>query len=161
MSNSLSVRPPRRCWGWGNATDELSPAERTLIGGTMAQLGAGGATQPAPPRESEFALPAPRITPPDTLAACFPVTPIDRLCHSYRKSFADAVRIWMRHVPNPPDWVAFPPDEQAVTDILDWAGRQNVTVVPLGGGTGVCGVLSGGPARSDRSSAGSRCAVRP
>ena len=69
----------------------------------------------------------------------FPTLPHDRLSHAYGKSFADSVRMWNRDVPNPPDWVAFPRDEQAVADILDWAGREDVAVVPYGGGSSVCG----------------------
>src|SRR5208337_4810480 len=34
---------------------------------------------------------------------------------------------------------AFPDDEQAVIDILDWATQSNVAVIPFGGGTSVCG----------------------
>jgi alkyldihydroxyacetonephosphate synthase len=47
--------------------------------------------------------------------------------------------MWLRSVPNPPDAVAYPDDEQAIVDILDWAARSNVAVIPFGGGTSVCG----------------------
>ena len=65
--------------------------------------------------------------------------PLDRLNHSYGKSYADLARMWLRDVPEPPDWVAFPDDEQAIVDMLDWAARCNVAVVPYGGGSSVCG----------------------
>ena len=53
--------------------------------------------------------------------------------------------MWLRRLPNPPDWVAFPDDEQAVVDILDWAARNKVAVIPFGGGTSVCGGVEPAP----------------
>jgi len=69
----------------------------------------------------------------------FSQSPRDRLNHAYGKGYADCARMWLRSVPNPPDWVAYPDDEQAVSDILDWAAGNNVAVIPFGGGTSVCG----------------------
>jgi alkyldihydroxyacetonephosphate synthase len=134
-----SAGPLRRFWGWGLESDELLPAEVSIVQGMMARLGIAGRALPAPPAASDFTLPAPRIAAPSSLVASFSDTPHDRLSHTYGKSFADTVRMWNRDVPNPPDWVAFPPDEQAVSDILDWACRENVAVVPYGGGSSVCG----------------------
>jgi alkyldihydroxyacetonephosphate synthase len=139
MQESKSLRPRRRFWGWGLESDELRPAEVAVVKGMMARFGAPQTALPPPPRESEFALPAPRMRPPASLAHAFSSTPHDRLSHSYGKSFADSVRMWNRDVRTPPDWVAFPENEQAVTDVLDWASRENVAVVPYGGGSSVCG----------------------
>jgi alkyldihydroxyacetonephosphate synthase len=91
------------------------------------------------PTVGEFTLPAPRISPPSTLAAQFSAAPLDRLNHSAGKSYADCARMWLREPPTPPDWVAFPDDEQAVIDILDWAQANNVAVIPYGGGSSVSG----------------------
>jgi len=139
MSDSKSVRPRRRFWGWGLDSDALSAAEVAVVKALMSRLGAASAETRAPPQESDFALAAPRVRPPTSLADSFSATPHDRLNHSYGKSYGDSVRMWARELPNPPDWVAFPADEQAVTDILDWAHRANVAVVPYGGGSSVCG----------------------
>jgi alkyldihydroxyacetonephosphate synthase len=139
MSETKSLRPRRRFWGWGNETDELLPTEIAIIKGMMARLGVAATELPPPPRETEFALARPRVDPPRSLADSFSGTPHDRLTHSYGKSFADSVRMWNRDVVNPPDWVAFPENEQAIADILDWAGRDNVAVVPYSGGSSVCG----------------------
>jgi len=136
---SKSARPLRRFWGWGLESDELLPTEIAIIQAMMARLGIGSRALPAPPAASDFALAAPRISPPSSLEAGFSSTPHDRLSHAYGKSFADVVRMWNRDLPNPPDWVAFPPDERAIVDILDWASRENVAVVPYGGGSSVCG----------------------
>ncbi len=66
-------------------------------------------------------------------------TPLDRLNHSAGKSYADCARMWLRQPPRPPDWVAYPGDERAVIDVLDWAQTSNVAVIPYGGGSSVCG----------------------
>ena len=135
---SLSRRPARRFWGWGAADAALDAKEQATIQQMVSLLGGRYAEVP-PPTAAEFTLPAPRVAVPATLAAMFSQTPIDRLNHSYGKSYADCARMWLRSVPRPPDWVAFPDDEQAVVDILDWATRNNVAVIPFGGGSSVCG----------------------
>ena len=139
MDDSLSKRPQLRFWGWGYADEDLSDQENQLIAGLMRRLGGDAGASAPPPRAGEFELRKPRVEPPGTLQSCFSCTPYDRLVHSYGKSFADSVRMWSRQVPNPPDWVAFPEDEQGVQDVLDWASRENVAVVPFGGGTSVVG----------------------
>jgi alkyldihydroxyacetonephosphate synthase len=88
-------------------------------------------------------LPAPRVSPPAALAAQFSATPLDRLNHAGGKSYADCARMWLRRPPPLPDWVAYPEDEQAVIDILDWAQTRNVAVIPYGGGSSVCGGVEG------------------
>jgi alkyldihydroxyacetonephosphate synthase len=95
-------------------------------------------------------------TPPAALAAMFSSQPLDRLNHAMGKSYADLARMWLRQVPQPPDWVAYPDDEQAVIDILDWASRHNVAVIPYGGGSSVCGGVEGGVG----SSYAGRCVAR-
>ncbi len=139
MSHTKSIRPRRRFWGWGLESDELAPMEVAIVKGLMVRLGLPSAGLPDAPVEADFDLPRPRVSPPASLADDFSSATHDRLTHSYGKSFADSVRMWNRDVPHPPDWVAFPRDEQAVTDVLDWASGANVAVIPYGGGSSVCG----------------------
>lgn len=138
-SDSLSNRPRLRFWGWGQVDQELSAEEQQIVGSIARNLGVTSPGQASPPRPEEFELPAPRLRPPASLEAVFSCSVYDRLVHSYGKSYADCLRMWQRAVPHPPDWVAFPEDEQGVVDILDWASRGNVAVIPFGGGTSVCG----------------------
>lgn len=138
MSDTLSKGPRRRFWGWGNAADELSATEHQQVKGMLAMLGIAATPLP-PPSLADFILPSPRLTPSAALRPIFSSSPHDRLTHSYGKSTADCLRMWQRKVPNPPDWVAFPADEQGVVDVLDWASRNNIAVIPFGGGTSVCG----------------------
>ena len=135
---TLSRRPARRFWGWGAADAVLDDGEQAIVKFMVERLGGSYAT-PTPPEVGEFDLRAPRFAPPRALASMFSKAPIDRLNHAYGKSYADCARMWLRRLPNPPDWVAFPDDEQAVVDILDWAARSKVAVIPFGGGTSVCG----------------------
>ena len=135
---TLSRRPLRRFWGWGLESDVLADRERALVKAMLTHVDARFEERPAP-QAAEFALPAPRVEPPAALAALFSASPVDRLNHSAGKSYADCARMWLRRAPSPPDWVAYPDDERAIVDILDWAQSKNVAVVPYGGGSSVCG----------------------
>ena len=136
MSDSLSRRAPRRFWGWGRSDAELRPQELSNLKFMVEQLG-GQYTTPKVPSIEDFALRAPRTSPAPSLAAMFSSTPLDRLNHSYGKSYADLARMWLRDVPNPPDYVVYPDDEKAVIDILDWASHNRVAVTTYGGGSSV------------------------
>jgi alkyldihydroxyacetonephosphate synthase len=135
---TMSRRPRRRFWGWGNADAALDAREQAIVQAMLARLDARFEMRPAP-QVGEFALPAPRIAPPPALSARMSATPLDRLNHSAGKSYADCARMWLRQPPRPPDWVAYPDDERAIIDVLDWAQASNVAVIPYGGGSSVCG----------------------
>jgi alkyldihydroxyacetonephosphate synthase len=135
---TLSRRPLRRFWGWGQADAALDARELATVQAMIGRLGVKFQERKAP-EVGDFMLPTPRVAPPPSLAGCFSDTPLDRLNHSGGKSFADVARMWLRLPPAMPDWVAFPDDEQAVIDVLDWAQANNVAVVPYGGGSSVCG----------------------
>ena len=137
---TLSKHRPRKFWGWGYDDDQLTSAEHMAVAARARQVaGRDGLTPGAPPKTSHFDLRRPRIEPPAALASSFSTTPHDRLSHAYGRSFPDILRMWMRDVPNPPDLVAFPENEEHIATILDWAGRNNVAVIPFGGGSSVVG----------------------
>jgi alkyldihydroxyacetonephosphate synthase len=135
---TLSRRRRLRFFGWGYADEALTPDEASRVRGAAKRYGISAAEIPEP-REDEFDLRAPRIAAPASLAAMVSTTPYDRLVHSLGKSFADIVRMLQRDVRHPPDLVAFPKSEGDVSDILDWASRANVAVIPFGGGSSVAG----------------------
>ena len=135
---TLSRRPLRRFWGWGQADARLDARELATVKAMVEHLDVPFAERPVP-QVAEFALAPPRIAPPASLAAYFSSAPLDRLNHSGGKSYADLARMWLREPPAVPDWVAFPDDEQAIVDLLDWAQANNIAVVPYGGGSSVCG----------------------
>ena len=111
---------------------------KATVRAMVTQAGAQFVDQPVP-QPGEFVLAQPRVAPPDALAAQFSAAPLDRLNHSSGKSYADCARMWMREPSSSPDWVAYPEDEQAITDVLDWAQARRVAVIPYGGGSSVCG----------------------
>ena len=135
---TLSRRPLRRFWGWGLADAQLSAAEYERLKQMAGHLG-GALIDAREPSLGDFSLRAPRVKPPQALAAMCSTSTYDRLNHSLGKSYADCARMWLRQVPDIVDLVAFPDDEQAVVDWLDWANSANVAVIPYGGGSSVCG----------------------
>jgi alkyldihydroxyacetonephosphate synthase len=84
-------------------------------------------------------LPAPRISPPDSLAQLFTADKAERAGHSYGKAYRDIVRAFRGRYDNPPDLVAHPRDEAEVEAVLDWCSDKHVAVIPYGGGTSVVG----------------------
>ena len=138
MTNTLAHRKELCFWGWGYEDESLSPAEMEHIGRLATMLGVGKEPEPAP-ELGDFDLPAPRMDVPESLSALLSATPYDRITHGYGKSFADLVRMQMREMPNPPDWVAFPRNEDDILAIMDFAASSGAALIPFGGGTSVCG----------------------
>lgn len=152
--DTLSNRKQLRFWGWGYADEELSATESAMID-AMVKQGINPDGQLAPePKLEDFDLPSPRISIPPYLQKICSSSDYDRLVHAYGKSFADTARMLMRHVPSPPDIVAFPETEDDISAIFDFASDNNVAVIPFGGGTSVCG---GTEAEVGNSYAGTIC----
>ena len=138
MPDTLAHRRELCFWGWGYADEALSPEEETLVAQLAAGLGAEH--QPGPvPRLDDFELRAPRIHAPENLASILSDSPYDRITHGFGKSFADLVRLQMREMPNPPDWVAFPRSESDIEALMEFAASSGAALIPFGGGTSVCG----------------------
>ncbi len=136
---SMSERPPLRFWGWGYESEHLSEEENTLIDAMVKMLIPEGGVEIAPPKIEEFDLTAPRLSVPEQFQAYVSTTPYDRLLHSYGKSYADMLRMFLRDVQHAPDWVAFPKSENDISAIIKYAEVHNMAVIPFGGGTSVCG----------------------
>jgi alkyldihydroxyacetonephosphate synthase len=138
-SATLSRRRKLRFYGWGYADEALSAEEETRVRESVKRFGTQAPAEISAPLESEFDLRTPRVQVPAALKTMVSVSPYDRLVHSYGKSFADIVRMFMRDVRHPPDLVAFPKSERDVVAILDWASGANVAAIPFGGGSSVAG----------------------
>jgi alkyldihydroxyacetonephosphate synthase len=132
----LSNKPERRFWGWGYVRDVIAEGELRKVQTLLAWLGGAGPELPEP-RVENFRLPPPRVAAPSPLAPILSSSVYDRLTHCCGKGFADGARLWMHQVDNAPDWVAFPSNEDEIVDLLDWASRSRVAVIPFGGGTSV------------------------
>src|SRR5262245_22220727 len=130
----------RKFFGWGTEDQVVSEEETIFLARVFSQR--FGANLPAPravPRESDFALRAPRLAPPPSLARLCMSDPYERLLHTYGKSYPDYVRLYRRIAPHPPDAVAYPESESDIGALLDWAAREKAAVVPFGGGSSVVG----------------------
>ncbi len=136
---TLGKHTHRKFWGWGNTDFALNKTENTLVGSSIKLLSPEVGTPVSIPKTDEYTLPKPRVSPPEKLKPLLSCTPYDRLLHAYGQSCADIIRMLMRDVPNPPDYVAFPKTKQDVVSLLEWMERDNIAAIPFGGGTSVCG----------------------
>jgi alkyldihydroxyacetonephosphate synthase len=85
-------------------------------------------------RPEEVELPAPRLETPG-----FSTGRLDRIQHSYGRSYPDTVRAFRGVFEHVPDAVAFARSERDVEEVLEWAAAHNAAVIPYGGGTSVVG----------------------
>ncbi|MEV6429042.1 FAD-binding oxidoreductase [Nocardia sp. NPDC051463] len=130
----------RSWWGWGNVEDAVVGAEREALTKRVAAILPGAdLTAHEPPSVESLELPEPRVTLPDSLAGLASTDQADRAAHAHGQAFRDVVRTLMGDVQNPPDVVVRPRNEADIVDVLDWASRTDVAVIPFGGGTSVVG----------------------
>ncbi len=126
-------------WGWGFEGENATPQEREGVLRMAAQRFGAEIVDTSPPREAEIELPGARVSPPASLEKFCTSARLDRLIHTYGKSFVDSVKAFERKFDHAPDVVAYPANEQDIVDLLDWAARSNVAVIPFGGGSSVVG----------------------
>jgi alkyldihydroxyacetonephosphate synthase len=136
---TMSERQALRFWGWGYNSEQLAEEEVALLDTMVNALIPDGGVQVSPPKIEDFDLPVPRILVPDHFQKYVSTLPYDRIVHSYGKSYADMVRMFMRDIGHAPDWVAFPKSEDNISEIIAFAEQHNMAVIPFGGGTSVCG----------------------
>ncbi|MGI5126228.1 FAD-binding oxidoreductase [Pseudonocardia sp. CA-107938] len=130
----------RSWWGWGTVEDAVTGAEaEALVTRAAALLPGHDLTDHEPPDPADLGLPEPRVRPPAALAALCVDDPVTRAGHAHGKAFRDVVRNLEGRLDHVPDLVAFPRNEQDVVDVLDWASRDGVAVIPYGGGSSVVG----------------------
>jgi alkyldihydroxyacetonephosphate synthase len=132
-------KPRRKFWGWGNVGQGLDAAEQEAHRQRLSAAYDVELRGPAAPRPEEIPLRSPRVSPPASLAGIVTTDPWERLVHAYGRSYPDIVRVFHRHVPEPPDVVAFPETEAQVVEVLDWADSTGVAAIPYGRGSSVVG----------------------
>ena len=130
----------RSWWGWGWEDEALTDEQKHNLAAAVAgRLGTGDVeVQPAPDL-SAIELPAPRFSPPDSLARICSTDPYDRASHTYGKAFRDVVRAFGGDLSPAPSFVAFPESEADVAALLDWCASAGAPAVPYGGGSSVVG----------------------
>jgi len=130
----------RKFWGWGFQDQVLSKEEEASVESRIAQNFKLDEVKAIPiPLAKEIDLPKPKIEAPQALEKVLSADHLERLNHSYGKSFPDVARAMLGFFPHPPDLVAFPANQAEVVSIVDWADQNNVAVIPYGGGSSVCG----------------------
>ena len=130
----------RKFWGWGYEDELLSEEEENNIDKRIAETFQLDSVERIDiPKAEQTELPKSRINPPKSLGSIFSKNQLERLNHSYGKSFPDSARSILGLFPSPPDLIAYPNSEQEITEILDWASSNDIAVIPYGGGSSVCG----------------------
>ncbi len=136
----MAEQRKRSFWGWGYEDQQPNAEQLKNMAERMAKrFGLTPLTITPLPREDELNLRAPRIKPPDALAAIFSTSIHDRAGHSYGRSYRDVVRAFRRYYPNPFDAVALPRDEAELTRVLEWCDKERIAATPYGGGSSVVG----------------------
>jgi alkyldihydroxyacetonephosphate synthase len=139
----MAVAPAQRRlkhWGWGYEDQQPPFSEvRTTAAGIRQALGfAPSDAEEAVPLEA-VSLPAPRLSPPASLAGICSSSPYDRASRAYGKAYRDVVRGFRGEFGSVPDVVALPVSEEQVVAVLDWCSSAGAACVPFGGGTSVVG----------------------
>jgi len=130
----------RSYWGWGY-DGFLLPEEmvKKNLNMTKAILGIEAFENHVPKAAKELDLRQPRISLPSALAIFCSISNYDRASHSYGKSFRDVWRGLRGIYPNPPDYVAFPKTTEDIQELMTFASKEDITIIPFGGGSSVCG----------------------
>ena len=130
----------RSHWGWGA---ESAQPDRAALEGmcSLAQgrFGFGGEEVVEAVPLEQVELPAPRVSPPPSLAEICADDPHARASHSMGKAYRDIVRGFRGEFENLPDVVARPRTEAEVEATLAWCCDEGYAAIPFGGGTSVCG----------------------
>ena len=138
---SAAARRDTKWWGWGRADHEvtLDDAARSLLGERLGEL------QPwdRPGAVEEVELPAARELPAAIAAAVGSENVLvgqeDRFRHSTGSGYADLARRRSGRLEHAPDAVVLPGSGDEIAALLAACARENVAVIPFGGGTSVVG----------------------
>ncbi|MCP5144054.1 MAG: FAD-binding oxidoreductase [Gammaproteobacteria bacterium] len=128
----------RSFYAWGYADARATPEEVANIEKSLAnRFGLTSFNVATPPRPEEIELRAPRLTLPPQLRDFTSTDHVDRLFHSYGKTFIGVRTLMDRKCPNPPDAIAYPRNEDELAAVLDYCTNHDTVAIPFGGGTAV------------------------
>src|SRR5690242_3291034 len=132
MDDTLSRR---RFWGWGRDSDDPFAGGRDGLKAMLAaRLSVATFAELVPPTIADIELPAPRFSPPSSLAAILSQDPWERAAHTYGKAYRDVVRALQRDYRAAPDAVALPRDEAELIQVLGFCEERDLAAIPYGGG---------------------------
>jgi len=140
--------PNLRWWGWGTLDQTYSLDHRPRLWPTLRQWLAlpDDITHTPPVLLDDMDLRPPRLSDADLGALrgivgdeAVLVDRRARVEHAFGKSYRDLIRVRAGIVPNPPDAVVYPANEDQIAALLAWAADRDIAVVPFGGGSSVLG----------------------
>lgn len=135
----------RSVWAWGWQDREPDASTLDEVARLLeAFLGFPERPRLEPVDPATIELPSPRIPAPN-LDATVSDEHRSRLLHTYGKAYRDILRNHQGTYDPAPDLVAQPSTIDAVAELVDWAHRERVAVVPFGGGTSVVGGVEADP----------------
>jgi alkyldihydroxyacetonephosphate synthase len=133
-------------WAWGYAdrfpTDDLRAGFAAHVAGLL-----GVAPQsPMPlPSIDAVAIPESRVAIPAPLTHLATADRVERITHTYGRSYRDLVRGFRGDFAAAPDVVAHPETEADVIAIVKWCSDEDLALVPYGGGSSVVGSVEVAP----------------
>ncbi len=138
-------------WGWGDPNLQFPMADKPNLWPWVVQkLGITSAVATATPVDlASIAMPPTRasatllaelhaILSPEQIS----LQPLDRLRHSYGKSFPDLFRVRNGIVQRAPDVVVLPDCHEQVEALVRLAQRLDFCLIPFGGGTNIVGGIN-------------------
>lgn len=131
-------------WAWGYADEFPDEDEREeLAEFVTTEFGFPERPRLELPKLSSVSIPEPSIEVPSEIASFSSTDVEDRIRHTYGRSYLDRVRGFYENFDPAPDIVSRPTDEADLRSIFECAGRNNVAVVPVGGGSSLVGGTEG------------------
>ncbi|MFZ6863261.1 FAD-binding oxidoreductase [Undibacterium sp. Ji67W] len=127
----------RRWNGWGDDSIEFA-VNADALGFLQERIGQGVLQKDASKASVIASVPASRLTPHPLIDT----SPEVRLQHSLGQSLPDWLKMRSGQIEQFPDGVAFPESSEQVSQLLNYASRHHVALIPYGGGTSVVGHLA-------------------
>lgn len=139
----------RNYWGWGYADKALTEVSaRSFMDRVKAYFKLSKLQALDPPKIEDLNLRNPRFKLPSNLASFCIDDDLERAGHTYGKSFRDVVRGVYGQFDNPPDYVAYPKQEDEIILLMRFCEKNAIALIPYGGGSSVVGGVE--QPRSDR-----------
>lgn len=138
-------------WGWGDPQLQFPMADKPNLWPWIAKkLGVTSASPTALPVDLAAIRIAPTRAGAELLAALHTILkpeqialdPLERLLHSYGKSFPDLFRVRKGIVNRAPDAVLLPDSHEQVQALVALAHQRNFCLIPFGGGTNIVGAIN-------------------
>lgn len=130
----------KKFWGWGYNQNPIHPEFLKMTTQLLqAQLKVKVFEKTEAPQIEQLQLRKTRFVLPSHLKAFCTDNAYERAFHSFGRAFRDVWRALHRQFDNPPDYVAFPENENQIANLYEFAVVHKIALVPFGGGSSVVG----------------------